>query len=385
MIDVDGNCKRCGHMYDDHANEAACLRSLAERLDILRLAVSHRDDLLAEQQKRIDRLLHPPTIEVQLVNSEMHFRSYCYRAFGDILGQTVQHFKLDAQQLENPRFYWVPTGPNSTSASAAADMQRLCSTADWEAFLDQWEQQESNRGVTIVLRFFCGGLGPATALDEPSTPPMQLIDEADRHSEPDANEDLSARDGDKCVVCGIDVALVAHVVDQSRMELLADVPNAPGDINDLGNLIHLCPNHHVTFDRFEWTMVKEKRTTQDGTVIEGFAVRPTPVLPKPSDDVHFLVMHAFVRFASDIAPSADLFLLKQLGRFDVPCRVCGVYFPPKSLVGHYAKDHGDASRQKWEGFSGHLLPKPCDCADRGSSPWELFCHLKEHHRHLLYV
>ena len=68
------------------------------------------------------------------------------------------------------------------------------------------------------------------------------------------DHELNARDGDMCVICGIDKVENAHVIDKHRAELLVGAPNAP-DIDDIRNLFHLCPKHHVSFDRFEWTLV----------------------------------------------------------------------------------------------------------------------------------
>lgn len=48
------------------------------------------------------------------------------------------------------------------------------------------------------------------------------------------------------------------MIDKSRAELLSGAPDAP-PIDDLRNLFQLCPNHHTSFDRYEWTLVEERR------------------------------------------------------------------------------------------------------------------------------
>ena len=60
------------------------------------------------------------------------------------------------------------------------------------------------------------------------------------------------------------------MINKSRAELLSGAPDAP-PIDDLRNLFQLCPNHHTSFDRYEWTLVEERRS-EDGA---GFWLRHT--------------------------------------------------------------------------------------------------------------
>jgi len=149
-------------------------------------------------------------------------------------------------------------------------------------------------------------------------------------------------------------------------------------IDDLRNLFQLCPNHHTSFDRCEWTLVEERRS-EEGV---GFWLRPTPALQRPSADLSAL-MQTFIRFREP-SPPAYSFLLKQLGRFPVPCRVCAQPFVASAIWGHYNGQHKDR-RDEWKD-KPHLLPRitGCACEDRGDTAWALYCHVLDKHRELLY-
>jgi hypothetical protein len=173
-------------------------------------------------------------------------------------------------------------------------------------------------------------------------------------------------------------------VDKHRQELLQGAPDAPA-VDDLRNLVQLCPNHHTSFDQYEWTLVEREQQLQDGTTATGFWVRATPLKPQPDPDIT-LLMQTFIRFSQpERAPPAYMFLLKQLGRFKVPCRVCQQLFLPASIWGHYNGAHKSAEQKAlWKDLP-HLLPRPCDCDDRGDTPWQLYLHVVGKHSELLFV
>ena len=57
------------------------------------------------------------------------------------------------------------------------------------------------------------------------------------------------------------------------------------------------------------------------------------------------------------------------------------------MHGHYGGAHKTAEEKaQWKDLP-HLLPRPCDCAEaeRGTTVWQLYCHLIDKHSELLYV
>lgn len=64
---------------------------------------------------------------------------------------------------------------------------------------------------------------------------------------------------------------------QSRSELLAGASDPP-PIGDLLNLLQLCPNHHVSFDSYMWTLVYQSHPQMGPE----FWLRPTLLIAKPS-------------------------------------------------------------------------------------------------------
>ncbi len=336
----------------------------------------------------LKRLVFQNPVEIRLFNSEQHFQPRWYKSLSDLVAQSCEYFKIDPERLQRPRFYAFPfSGAGSSAASALQSVRKITTELEWQAFVSQWES-ERHSGI-IVVHFVTGPLSPPLSLSssQPITPPIvDLHTSEEAKSEPQSSHGLTARDGGMCIICGYsDHVEVAHVIDEHRAELLEGSPNAPA-INDLRNLILLCPNHHTAFDRYEWTLIEQKRRQENGQEITGLVVRSTPVRPQPSQDMVIHVLQTFIRFEdSSKSPHMHLFLLKQLGRFDVPCRVCGTLFPPKSLYGHYRGTHKSKKQKaKWE-KKPFLLPKPCNCPDRGTNPWELLQHLIKGHADLLYA
>jgi len=140
------------------------------------------------------------------------------------------------------------------------------------------------------------------------------------------------------------------VINKSRAELLSGAPDAP-PIDDLRNLFQLCPNHHTSFDRYEWTLVEERRS-EDGA---GFWLRHT-CASATSADLSAL-MQTFIRFREP-SPLAYSFLLKQLGRFPVPCRVCAQPFVASAIWGHYNGLHTFFPSSLFSSFSLARGPLP---------------------------
>ena len=334
--------------------------------------------VVIEQQKVIKRVFPQPPVEIRSFNSSEHFQAISYRTLGELFLQTYRHFNIDVTRLgDGMRFYWLPALVQGASLQERLDGRRtLRNEADWERFLDNWNEEHNSR--LIVLYFVTGDLSPSLVqCPLPPSPPRMPLDRAEEKSEPVSDHGLNARDSAQCVVCGhSDHIEAAHIIDKSRSELLADAPDAP-PIDDLRNLFQLCPNHHTSFDRYEWTLVEEVR--KEGI---GFWLRTTPVLERPSSDLS-CHMQTFIRFREP-CPPAYSFLLKQLGRFPVPCRVCGQLYHTNAIWGHYNGQHKE-KKDQWKD-QPHLLPHitGCACADRGNSVWQLYCHVLAHHRDLLY-
>lgn len=323
----------------------------------------------------IKRIKFQPPVEIKSFNSSRFFYAHVYRNLADILMQTCQQLDIDMDQLQHPRYYWLPKLP--TLAERLAVRKTIETEQQWTEFIDQWI--ETNNMSSLILYFVAGELSPSIIERPPViSPPRLPLDSDEKKSEPASDHGLTGRDGTVCVICKHeDHVENAHIVDKSRSELLIDAPNAP-EIDDIRNLFRLCPNHHTSFDLFEWTLVQHG--DENSNI---FMVRPTPVRPELSKDI---IMHLqkYITF-KDPAPPGYLFLLKQLARFKVPCRVCKALYLPTSLPGHYNSHKGKKATKKWKG-KPHLLPVPCDCseADRGTTHWQLYCHIVEKHATLLY-
>ena len=89
----------------------------------------------------------------------------------------------------------------------------------------------------------------------PSPPRLPAADAEECNSEPESVRGLAERDGGECFLCSYPHPEAAHVVDKHRAELLEGAPNAP-EVDDVRNHMQLCPNHHSSFDRYEWTLVE---------------------------------------------------------------------------------------------------------------------------------
>lgn len=338
---------------------------------------------LARLEKRV---LFQVPVEVRSFNSAGNFIISEYRNFGSLLVQTFSKLGLEPDRASDPRFYWIPKGANLQQRLEQRTTIRT--SEQWESFLTVWESnaEELKRGL-ITLYFVTGELSPSLVQRPPPPSPPDFPRGEEEKSEPASSHGLTARDHGMCVVCGhAEDVEAAHIVDKHREELLEGAPDAP-PIDDLRNLIQLCPNHHTSFDAYRWTLVAESRKLQpDGEPVLGFWVRATPVKPVPSSDLSH-AMQTFIRFA-DPCPPSYAFLLKQLGRFPVPCRVCGRLFEPRALPGHYGGAHSktNAQKKRWQN-KPHLLPRPCTCPPKvcGQTPWALYRHLLEQHAELLYV
>ena len=326
----------------------------------------------------IKRVVLQPPVCIHCFNSRERFNAQTYRSLADLFAQSCRNFSIDTSQLSGGmRFYWLPDHDKGAAIDHRLALRRTLRTEpEWESFLDEWNEKQGAR--LIVLYLVQGDMSPSLVQSpKPPSPPRMPLDRAEAKSEPASDHGLNARDSSRCVVCGYcDHVEAAHIIDKSRSELLNGAPDAP-PIDDIRNLFQLCPNHHTSFDRCEWTLVEEKR--EEGT---GFWLRTTPLLVSPSEDLtrH---MQTFIRF-SDPSPPAYCFILKQLGRFPVPCRVCKELFHPSAIWGHYQGKH--KKRQKdWKGLP-HLLPHitGCSCKYRCQNTWDLYCHVIAKHRDLLY-
>lgn len=328
----------------------------------------------------IKRVVFQATVKIQSFNSSENFFASECNNFGKLLRQCCEKFHIDAERLTNPCFYYVPKDPNATLQQRLEQRVTINNNPEWQRFLDQWEAGDNTNKI-INLYFVSGDLSPSIVhCPAPPSPPKFEPDESEGKSEPQSSHGLTERDGGKCMVCGYkDSVETCHIVDEKRSELLEGVPDAP-DINDLRNFIQLCPNHHTSFDRYEWTLVEEKRIIE-GKQVSGYWVRSTPIKEPSSDlSVH---MSTFIQF-NEPAPPPHSFLLKQLGRFEVPCRICNKLFSPSGIWSHYHAQH-KKRKKEWKDLP-HLLPHipDCHCDGRGNNPWQLYCHVIKHHPSVLY-
>lgn len=358
--------------------------------------------VVTAQQKIIKRVVLQPPVELRSFNTTAHFYAPSYRSLGELFAHACKEFDIDRSRLTGQeRFYWLPSGDLST-ADRINNRVTLRTEKDWERFLDRSDQSEY---PLVTLYFVTGDLSPALfeRPAPPSPPRLSYSDEDEQKSEPESVNGLAERDGGMCFICGKSKPVAAHVVDKHRSELLCGAPDAP-DVDDLRNHFQLCPNHHASFDRFEWTLVEVKLrgTGVDYTVVtsssgcssssrssvapaNGFYVRACPLAPHPDQDI-VIHMQTLYQFSNPgRAPPAYSFLLKQLGRFKVPCRVCGSLWLPSALSGHYGGTHKtDAEKSLWKDLP-HLLPHPCECTERGETVWDLYCHVLSKHPELLYL
>ena len=326
----------------------------------------------------VKRVMMQAPVYIRCFNSSEYFQSQSYRSLSDLFLQSCLHFSVDATQVgSGMRFYWLPDNdPGAAIGVRLASRRTIRTEPEWSTFLDEWNLNQNGRFV--VVYFVTGELSPSLVQSpKPPSPPRIELDREKVKSEPASDHGLNARDSSRCVICGHrDHVDAAHVIDKSRSELLHGAPNAP-PIDDIRNLFQLCPNHHKSFDSYEWTLVEEIR---DGS--SGFWLRPTPLLPYPSEDLT-RYMQTFIRF-NDPSPPAYTFLLKQLGRFKVPCRLCGVLFLPSAIWGHYNGKHKKREKE-WKGLP-HLLPvvTECSCDYPRSDVWGLYRHMITKHKELLY-
>lgn len=346
-------------------------------------------EVVLQQQTVVKRVLFQVPVEVRSFNSTDNFLISEYRNFGSLLAQTFAKFGIEPDRASDARFYWMPPAAGDSNLQQRMDQRRTirCSQ-EWEDFLTAWEAMASaHQRSLITLYFVTGDLSPSLVQRPPPPSPPDFPRGDEEKSEPASSHGLTARDHGACVLCGhAEDVEAAHIVDKSRQELLEGAPDAP-PTDDLRNLLQLCPNHHTSFDSYRWTLVPERRPVQpDGDQVLGFWVRSTPVKAVPSADIS-RCMQSFIRFAEPCPPEYS-FLLKQLGRFPVPCRVCATLFDPRSLPGHYGGKHSKTEAEKalWKDLP-HLLPRPCACPSAmcGQTPWALYCHLLDKHGELLYV
>ena len=380
--------------------------AFAEQQQLVVTKLDERDQVIAEQQKIIKRVVFQPPVQIRSFNSSEHFFSPSYRSLGELFLHTFKEFDVQPETCPEPRFYWLPPGDLST-AERVTQRVTIRGERGWEAFLDNWNEQAHGGAALITLYFVAGELSPSLfeRPTPPSPPRIPAADTEECKSEPESVNGLAERDGGHCFLCGKAKPVAAHVVDKSRAEMLVGAPDAP-DVDDVRNHLQLCRNHHQSFDDFAWTLVEVKSAaaataaaaaTVDGSASSSndngdsstsvFYVRATPAAPLPEADIVCHMQTAYRFSSASRAPPAYAFLLKQLGRFKVPCRCCGQLWLPTGLPGHYGGAHKSAEEKAVWQHQPHLLPRPCDCAEaeRGSTVWQLYCHVVSKHSELLYV
>jgi hypothetical protein len=281
-----------------------------------------------------------------------------------LMSQTVAlaQQRLGIQDAVDPRFYFIPP-------TGVQDRVVIRNQAEWERFFEE----SANEGRTPKLYFVCvGDSPPALYPPRPLSPPRADLEAPDQ-SEPSASPSLKDRDEHVCKVCGQDVTEGCHILDKARAELMVNL----GDINDTRNLLLLCPNHHTEFDNFQFTLVAE---TSDPECLR-YIVSPTPQTRSPPSRClrdHFAQVVEFSG-GGDNAPLPHLFLLKQLGRFKVPCSECDRSFASSAWAQHMTKSHPDKKA------TTRPLPRICSCSGTDDlSAQELYDHAIGEHLGLLY-
>ena len=360
-------------------------QQVAALTTVVTTVVTEQGKIIKEQGSIIKRVVLQPAIEVySSFHADAHFFAPTCRSLFELFKHTFEKFDVNPSAFVNPRFYWLPSGDLTTQQRIDQRKTFSQSIADgekWNSFVEEWS------GETITLTFVAGEESPAFFSRPPPSPPrLRSVDGDEVKSEPESVKGLAERDGQVCFICGVANPEAAHVVDKHREELLFGAPDAP-EVNDVRNHLQLCPNHHSSFDRFEWTLVEtHKHSASSGSSQISFLVRRGLVNPLPGTDIISPYMQKEYHFSNSArSPPSYLFLLKQLGRFKVPCRCCGQLWDPHGLPGHYGGAHkSDEEKQRWKDLP-HLLPRPCECADRGTTAWELYCHVVNKHSKLLYV
>jgi hypothetical protein len=340
-----------------------------------------RLDQLATLITLVQRVVLQIPVQIRHFNSQQGFFAPMYRNFLELFQHTYKEFGLQADQYPNPRFYWLPLG-DLTTAQRLKQRIVLRNESDWRAFLDRSDQQD----VSLITLYFVSGDQSPSQIERPappSPPRLPSSDHEEERSEPASVNGLASRDGDRCFVCGESNPVAAHIVDKGRAELLDGAPDDAPGVDDVRNCFQLCPNHHYSFDRFEWTLVKLSSDDLNGSDSVRFCVRPGP--GQPTSSISSLMQRVYSFSSADRAPPAYLFLLKQLGRFQVPCRVCNDLYLPSAIYGHYGGAHNNNNERSLWKDQPHLLPRPCNCTDRGSTVWELYCHVLLKHNELLYA
>jgi hypothetical protein len=130
------------------------------------------------------------------------------------------------------------------------------------------------------------------------------------------------------------------------------------DINDTRNLLLLCPSHQV-WHNFQFTLVAATDLRRGVSAV-------------------LWVAHG--SGGGDNAPLPHLFLLKQLGRFKVPCSLqCDRSFASSAWAQHMTKSHPDKKA------TTRPLPRICSCSGTDDlSAQELYDHAIGEHLGLLY-
>ena len=362
---------------------------------------SRSDDHLTLQVGQLDkivkRVIFQPVIQVySSFHANASFVAPICRNLGELFQHTFKEFKIDRSAFHKPRFYWLPSGDLTTQQRIDQRKTFTHTKADsekWNSFLD--EKIELGIDGMIELTFVAGEESPtifpqAQPVNLPKPRRLALVDGEEVRSEPESVDGLVERDGSVCFICGRANPLVAHVVDKSREELL-DVTDAPA-VDDVRNCLQLCPNHHQSFDQLKWTLVEAKHVASwlpannKAGSTSYYVRRCAKSLPRSGpDDISPYMSKAYHFSNPACAPPSYLFLLKQFGRFKVPCRCCAQLWDPIDLPEHYTLAHqSEEEQQVWKN-QPHLLPRPCRCPDRGTTVWELYCHVFEKHRELLFV
>lgn len=362
--------------------QTVTLQQLSQQFSALATAVTEQQKIMTEQQKIIKHVVLQIPVQIRSFNSAHQFFAPMYRNLADLFLHTFKEFRLDPSSFVDQRFYWLPPGDLAT-AERIEKRVTVRTESEWQTLLDSCY----NQNISLITLFFVSGDQSPSLFERPappSPPRLPSSEQEDKKSEAESVHGLAERDGGRCFICGESTPVAAHVIDKHRSELLIGAPDAP-DVDDLRNHFQLCPNHHSSFDRFEWTLVEVKLHSESSDAINKFYLRPCPLYPQPTPSLAAHMQTVYQFSSPDRSPPAFLFLLKQLGRFKVPCRVCGSLWLPVSISGHYGGAHNSAAdRVLWKDLP-HLLPRACDCHDAGSSIWELYCHIIAKHSELIYV
>jgi hypothetical protein len=323
------------------------------------------DKMRTEHDVLQKRVQFSPAVDVRKFNENRRFMTHSHFSLTAIVTETIKEFGLS--DVLKPRFYVIPDDGFRVESRIVIKTEE-----EWNHLVT--ERIDDSNLSPIKLYFICDDSSPPPSL--PITPPRAPVSDmfAKDASEPASCQSLDERDGRHCLLCDADTVENCHIVDKSRGELLFGID----DIDSTRNMVQFCSNHHVLFDRFQFTLVP----CDDSKECCEFIVALTPLsCDKPSNTLSRYVGKKVSFSDKTTSPLPHLFLLKQLGRFKLRCPHCEKAFTPNGLPSHIVAKHKDEQNKKSD---KRPLPAMCSCDDEFNNITALYDHMTSKHRDELY-